>query len=227
MTFSKSSATSGNDLINIMAMLEGQSVITLAKQLNIDIEKSKNGQATLFKKFFANLNVLPKDSNTKIKVIRINPTTNKPWESISLCPIKLKEFELETWEQSHLKKYLSSLLVIPILSTSKISHVSERRVGKSFFWFPDKSDEAMIRSEWEMYQEKVKSGACKTFKTSGGKNVSSLPTSSFTNFIHMRPKAQNGSDFDTDSLGNKIVKQAFWLNSDYIRKIVDKSLSYY
>ena len=33
---------------------------------------------------------------------------------------KLKEFELETWEQSNLKKYLSSILFIPILSTSKI-----------------------------------------------------------------------------------------------------------
>ena len=75
--------------------------VALAKQLNIDIEKSKNGQATLFRKFFANLNLLPKDSNTKIKVIRINPVTNKPWESVSLCPIKLKEFELETWEQSN------------------------------------------------------------------------------------------------------------------------------
>lgn len=227
MSFTKSSTISDNDLINIMTMLEGQSMVALAKQLNIDIEKSKNGQATLFRKFFANLNLLPKDSNTKIKVIRINPVTNKPWESVSLCPIKLKEFELETWEQSNLKKYLSSILFIPILSTSKISHVSERKIGKSFFWFPDKSDESLIRTEWEMYQEKVKTGACKTFKTSSGKNISSLPTSSFTNFIHMRPKAQNGSDFDTDSIGNKIVKQAFWLNSDYIRKIVDKSLSYY
>jgi DNA mismatch repair protein MutH len=64
-------------------------------------------------------------------VIRINPTTNKPWESVSLCPIKLKEFELETWEKSNLKKYLNTLLFIPILSTSKISHVSERKIGKS------------------------------------------------------------------------------------------------
>src|SRR5699024_12051241 len=47
-----------------------------------------------------------------------------------------------------------------------------------------------------------------------------LPKADFNNICHIRPKARNSKDKVALPNGDKIIKQAFWLNNTYIENII-------
>jgi putative type II restriction endonuclease len=91
--------------------------------------------------------------------------------------------------------------------------------------------------EWNLYRNKFENGVnFKIEKQNDGKIIvkNDLPKKSKTKIFHLRPHASkskyviggqeygNGNNGDTDELpnGDKMTKQCFWLNNDYIIKII-------
>jgi DNA mismatch repair protein MutH len=154
------------------------------------------------------------------RVVPVSSKTLAPEEAVSFPTMRLKQFADETWETSQLLSYLSLILFIPTLVRPGADQ-GERRIGRSFFWSPSQSEWNGIRAEWLAYQRQVISGACKTSQVSGGRHASSLAKESETEYIHMRPHGKDGSDFDIDPVGNRIVKQSFWLNKRFIKALLE------
>jgi len=52
-------------------------------------------------------------------------------------------------------------------------------------------------------------------------DAKSLPKASESHVAHVRPKAKDGNDKELTPQGELVVKKCFWLNSNYIAKIVE------
>ena len=46
-----------------------------------------------------------------------------------------------------------------------------------------------------------------------------------TKIIHIRPHGQNSKDRDEDNFGTSVIKQSFWLNKKFVKKLVIDSLN--
>ena len=99
---------------------------------------------------------------------------------------------------------------------------------------PLKDLEGVGKVEWEKYQKQFLKGI--NFEIRENKIKNNLLKSKDTKIFHLRPHAQrpayfidgkrygNGTDGDMDELpnGDKMTKQCFWLNKEYIlSEIVD------
>ncbi len=142
--------------------------------------------------------------------------------------MKLQELIEENWEESTFKEYINKILFVPVYSDNKDSTLEEKHIGKSFFWSPSMEEENSIKKEWEQYKDEVINGQCKVHKViikskKGFKEVSKLAKESETLTIHMRPHGRDSNDRDDDTLGNSIVKQCFWLNKNFIQKLLNEN----
>jgi len=210
---------------------EGKSVAELSEIFEIKIPNGKNQVATIIKKAigFKNVNAKIKEFEQlgiAVKTIKVHPKESMPIEGVSFSTMKLQEFEEESYDASVLKSYLEKILFIPVYHYGK--ELNEKRLGKAFFWVPSKEQEHVIQQEWQMYQKEVQSGRCRVEKVvnkskRGYKEVSQLSKESQTQIIHMRPHARDANDRDSDSHGNSIVKQCFWLNKKFLQKLIQEN----
>jgi len=220
-------------ILSALHLYEGKSIVEFSKIFDIKIPKGKNQIATIIKKAigFKNVNSKIKEFEQLgivIKTIKVRRKDNMPLEDISFPTMKLQEFENEEYESSQFNEYIQKILFIPIYHEK--DNLEEKYLGHSFFWSPSKEEESTIIQEWEDYKNEVLSGACKVVKVinkskKGYKEVSDLSKASQTTVIHMRPHGRDSNDRDTDSLGNSIVKQCFWLNKKFIQKLINNSRS--
>ena len=104
-----------------------------------------------------------------------------------------------------------------------------RLLEKAFFWSPSDKELEIIKKEWSNYQKIVKEGvSIENFPMNtkkGFKEVTSLPNESSTKIIHMRTHARDSNDRDEDYFGNSIVKHSFWLNKQFVNKLIQNSLN--
>ena len=165
-----------------------------------------------------------------VKTINVREKDNKPFEAISFPAMRLNEFVNEKdWSDSILREYLNKILFIPVVKKNKNSKIDEKYLGKSFFWEPSAKEEKIIRNEWLQYKKEVLDGRCKIVKIpaknkKGYIEVSKLSKESQTEIIHMRPHGRDSNDRDEDYLGNSIVKQCFWLNKLFVKKLIEKNI---
>jgi DNA mismatch repair protein MutH len=155
-----------------------------------------------------------------LRVLPVLRKSQKPKEAVSFPTMRLREFVDEEWDESTLLSYLQSILFIPTILADGGTPQSDRIIGTAFFWSPAEQELDEIKSEWLAYQEQVRSGACTTKPDSRDRAVSGLWKESQTMYIHMRPHGRNAADFDRDPLGNRIVKQCFWLNKQLIERLL-------
>ena len=218
-------------ILNSLRKYRGKSILELSEIFDIKIPKGKNQVATIIKKAIGFKNV---NSNIKefeqlgivVKTIKVRKKDDMPLEAVSFPTMKLQEFEKELYEDSVFKEYIQKVLFIPIYSDS--SELSDRYLGNPFFWEPSDEQESIIKQEWQSYQDEVSNGKCKikkvkTNSNKGYKEVSSLSKESQTTTIHMRPHGRDSNDRDSDSLGNSIVKQCFWLNKKFLQKLIKEN----
>jgi len=212
--------------------LSGKSIQTLSEEYDIKIGNGKNRVATLMKKVIGFKSVQSKIKEFEqlgiiIKMVNIRKKDNFPCEAISFPAMKLIEFIDEKWEESALKEMFYKILFIPIYKEKcDVNELEKHIIGKSFFWSPSPVEEAIIKQEWQNYQNEVKNGKCKTTRIiqnskRGYKEVTSLSKESETNIIHIRPHGKNSNDRDIDGFGNTLVKQSFWLNKKFIQQLLN------
>ncbi|HIP12856.1 MAG TPA: hypothetical protein EYG73_09090 [Arcobacter sp.] len=213
---------------------EGKSIQELSNIFSLKIStRSKNQIATIIKKSIGFKSVKStikefEQLGIMVKTIKVRKNNNYPFEAISFQTMKLKELIEENWEESTFKEYINKILFVPVYSENKDSTLGEKYIGKSFFWSPSIEEKSIIEREWNQYKSEVANGQCKVHEVvinskKGFKEVSELSKESETTAIHMRPHGRDSNDRDVDSFGNSIVKQCFWLNKNFIQKLLNEN----
>jgi len=223
-----------NVILKNINKYQGKSIQALSNIFSLNISsRSKNQIATIIKKSIGFKSVKStikefEQLGIMVKTIKVRRNDNYPFEAISFQTMKLQELIEENWKESTFKEYINKILFVPVYSDNKDSTLEEKYIGKSFFWSPSREEENSISKEWEQYKDEVLNGQCKVHKVTvkskkGFKEVSELSKESETLIIHMRPHGRDSNDRDEDSLGNSIVKQCFWLNKNFIQKLLNEN----
>ena len=179
-------------------------------------------------------------ANIKIKTIRVQKD-NTIKESMSFPKFSICDFVNQEFENSYEYEFFESTRFLFVV-------FKENEYGKyvltgSKFWnMPIDELEKTGKIEWDTYKKKFIKGV--NFKIKTDKNgkkiiVNDLPKKKQTQIFHLRPHASksaylingkrygNGTESDMDSLpnGDKMTSQCFWLNNDYVLKIIEDILS--
>lgn len=177
-------------------------------------------------------------ADIKIKTIRLKKN-GVPKESMSFPTMVIKDFVNETFEDSEIYQYFSRLRFLFVVFKEDNDEVY-RLAGAKFWNMPITELETTGREEWEMIRNKFKDGVNFTVGSDkrGQRIYNDLPKIKDSKMFHVRPHTQNsayvingikygkGKDRDMDELpnGDKMTKQCFWLNSNYVANII-KNLS--
>jgi DNA mismatch repair protein MutH len=221
-------------ILDKINLYKDKSLTELSDIFNLKLtNNSKSKEASIVKKAIGFKSVKSKIKEFEqlgiiVKTINVRIKDNKPFEGILFPAMKLKEFEIEKWEESIFKEYINKILFIPIYKEKDKVPLNKKYLGKAFFWSPSLEEKNIINKEWEQYKYEVINGQCKVHKKvikskKGFKEISELTKESGTSIIHMRPHGQNSNDRDEDSIGNSIVKQCFWLNKNFIQKLLNEN----
>lgn len=166
-------------------------------------------------------------ANITCKTIRINEN-NTITESMSFPAFKFKEIVNEEWENSKLRN---------IFNETKYLFVIFKEKQKKFYFYgikfwnmPISILDTDVRQVWNKTVEIIKNGnIIKSQKRlSTGKLIiyNNFPGISENPVAHVRPHALNSLDCyelpvpDVHTGVTKYTKQSFWLNSEFIKKIV-------
>lgn len=156
-----------------------------------------------------------------LKTIQLNEKGN-PKEAMSFAPINYQKIISESWDNCEFRKYLSNVFLIFIYKIINGVNVF-LRVIKWIVPIDDLNGE--IKLVWEDTKKKISEGTIiKEIKDD--KVIMWFLTEKITNICHVRPHGSNGSDVAKLPVKDKLtgyeyaVKQSFWFNHSYLRKIV-------
>ncbi len=190
----------------------------------------KNGRAKEFVK-----------ANIAVKAIRVE-ATGKLRESSPLPTFKFKDIVNENWEDSELYTYLEEQKFLYFVF-QKTGENEEPSIFKGVcLWnmpYTDLTGE--VQAGWQQVKDTlIKGVAFKLEKYGDGQRVrNNLLEKTANGIIHLRPHASksfyrfadgttfgSGTEKDADELpdGRLMVKQSFWLNSDYILNELKKHI---
>jgi DNA mismatch repair protein MutH len=196
--------------------LRGRRIDDVARELGVSISRAKSGLAILVRRA---LGVY--DDRARIKEfehfgveIKTAPVSadGKPYESMSFPRIDHMDIVHDDWDDSDLRSRLERLLIVPVIRDYKTQPKEEHVLGRAFFWSPTSEDISAIQAEWERFVDVIRLG-----------QADRLPTAASTGYIHLRPKGRDGRDVEEAPGGLRVVKRCFWLNSDYVRRIIADS----
>ena len=174
-------------------------------------------------------------ANIVIKTIRVQKN-GKVKESMSFPKIKINEFINQEFENSYEYEFFETTRFLFVVFRENES--GNYFLSGSKFWnMPMDELEGIVKLEWNRYKKKFIDGVSFNIKDlSCGKQIieNDLPKKSDTQIFHLRPHSRksayiingkhygNGSEKDMDLLpnGDKMTHQCFWLNNDYISKII-------
>lgn len=173
-------------------------------------------------------------ANIQIKTIR-RQKNGKVKESMSFPAFNIIEFINEEWEESELySMFMETKFLFVVFDETNDGF----RLSGSMFW---KMTEEMInttlKEEWELAKKIFTDGIILTPTIQRNNKIvvkNNLPTKAETEITHVRPHASlsyyvindmrygSGKLTHTDLLpnGDRMVKQCFWLNNNFIKKII-------
>lgn len=156
-------------------------------------------------------------------------TVNLEWnnllkESISLNVFKYEDIFNEDWENSTLRNYFNTTTFIFVVfkKNGKDGKLEKIKVWK----MPQTILDQGVKETWIYTKDLISKGRIVRYIDNRDRYISYFPTSGDTKFIHVRPHAKNREDAlplpIVDKLTGKTVfmKHSFWLNSNFVRKIV-------
>lgn len=203
-------------------------IATNSKQINKTLVYKILGICTNNAEEFEKANII-------VKTIRVKKN-GKPRESMSFPKIIIKDFVKQNFERSFEYEFFETtrFLLVVFQENENSEYVLK---GSKFWNMPIEDLETVGKREWESYKNKFLLGVnFKIKRQQNGKIVveNDLPKKSETNIFHLRPHANKsaylikgiryseGSGYDMDTLpnGDKMTHQCFWINSDYIAKII-------
>jgi DNA mismatch repair protein MutH len=165
-----------------------------------------------------------------VKTVPIKTSDNSLFESISFPKFLIREFTNENWDESTFSNYINRILFVPVSREKKKGvDIKDRVLEKPFFWSPSTSQLKLIIDEWEIYKTQASEKLViyeKPWDNKKGyvEQITNLSNEKETKIIHIRPHAQNSKDRDVDNFGTSVIKQSFWLNKKFVKKLVIDSL---
>ncbi len=174
-------------------------------------------------------------ANIVIKTIRVKKN-GVPRESMSFPSFKIRDFIKQDFENSKEYNYFQETRFLFVVFKENNKGVYTLK-GARFWNMPMSELESTFKCEWEAYKNKFVEGVNFTMLHNKNNDIimkNDLPKKKETQILHLRPhssksayvingkKYGNGTDKDMDILpnGDKMTKQCFWLNNDYIAEII-------
>ncbi|MGF3073320.1 Sau3AI family type II restriction endonuclease [Facklamia sp. P13069] len=167
-------------------------------------------------------------ANVQVKVIRVEEN-NRIKESMSFPAFEILDLINQKWENSYINKYFGKTRFLFVIFQKSNGNYFLK--GAKFWNMPIKDLEGDLKEEWERSVKTFKEGVKFEIKDSSSPIKNNLPKMSDTNILHVRPHARKAAylingikygkgkiDTDTDLLpdGNRMTKQCFWLNNNYV-----------
>ena len=176
-------------------------------------------------------------ANIQIKTIRVKKD-GKLREHMSFPNFVIKDFIDEDWDNSEIYELFSQTKFMFVVFKEN-EDGEDILQGAKFWTMPVKDLENEGKKEWKMFQEKFLDGINFRVKenTKGGYIVDNdIPTAKDTVIFHVRlhssqtayiidgVKYGKGSESNMDTLsnGDKMTKQCFWLNKDYVKEQIEE-----
>ena len=174
-------------------------------------------------------------ANVVVKSIRVEED-NTIKESMSFPVIDFLALADETWESSYLFNYFTETRFLLVIYKR---HDDEYKFINAKFWNMSQDDLETVRKGWTAIRDRIRDGV--NFRIVGDKVYNDIPGMKDNSIIHMRPhtalsayKLRNGfakGNIEKDGCqlpdGQWMTKQCFWLNSDYILKLIADDLEEY
>jgi hypothetical protein len=189
---------------------EGLECREIEKILNISILPSKSYRANLANKIMQAIpSVEELYANYNVKTIFLKHN-GKPQESMALPPFKYMDIIEQCWETCDLKTTLEKRFFFVIFKEN--DDTSDIFLG-TLFWTMPPEDLNEARGGWELTKYNITN-----------KIMDEFPSIKSSSVLHVRPHAKNKDDVLPAPDGNSYVKRGFWLNQNYISKIIERNM---
>ncbi|MFA6680300.1 MAG: Sau3AI family type II restriction endonuclease [Candidatus Methanomethylophilaceae archaeon] len=142
-----------------------------------------------------------------MKTIRLRPD-GTPKESMSFPYFKYEDIIEGTWDESDFHEVLDKKFLFVIY---QIDNNEDVYFKTAKFWSMPVKDMVLAEEMWLDTQKRLRGG-----------NYDSLPRSSENKVAHVRPHAKNKADTYVGLNGHEYEKKSFWLNSSYLKEVIDK-----
>lgn len=204
-----------------------QRIESLKKQFNIE-SKAKSINAQVISKIMGVSNIAKSDeflkANIKIKTTQ-QTTIGIIKESMSFPAFEYKAIVNETWDDSELRDmFLTTKWLFVVFQKNDTDIILKR----AFFWsMPEETLETEVKDLWVDTVEKIRNGSIYNFTNNRGQRITHFLGSKDTKVAHVRPHGINKNDtfplpVPDQKLGvSEYTKSCFWLNSKYIKEIVE------
>jgi DNA mismatch repair protein MutH len=155
-------------------------------------------------------------SNIQIKTVQLK-SNGTPKESMSFPVFSFSSIKDESWDDididdNHFRNHISKRFLFVVFQCHSDCKGGDHRVFKRVkFWNMPFDDIEVVKRGWE--------------RTKGAVVVSDpnlFPKLRDRQIMHVRPKGKDGSDTDMLPNGTRTTKRCFWLNADYIGRILTK-----
>ncbi len=147
-----------------------------------------------------------------VRTIRVDPATCLPHEDVSFPAFDPLDLVEQEWESSDLLDAVSSIYFM-VFAAEPGQRVVDARLLGGFFWRPDTMHLTVMGREWDALK-----GA---FAVS---EPEERPQASETEVLHVRPHARNRRDTLPLPSGRPYVRSSFWLNRDFVGRLVEAHL---
>lgn len=139
--------------------------------------------------------------------------TGKPLETTYVSITPLTNLHGVTWQNSVVKKKLSHVLWLPILSERDLAP-TDRIIGNGFLWKPSEQEEALLKKDWEELTEMIALG-----------NIEQV-NGHFGQVLQLRPKAANSKAL-TQAIGPNgseimTLPRGYYLKTEFTKQILAK-----
>jgi len=149
------------------------------------------------------------NADIELKTITLEANRDFVVESMSFPYIRFVDIVNQEWEESDWYKLLSAKFFFVVFRKSSDDKKQHMKLEKVFFWNMPHSDLEVTEELWIDTKQKVKSGDYNNFITTKKHDI-----------CHVRPHGTKGQTVLTPQ-GIRVQPKCFWLNNDYILKIVE------
>lgn len=167
-------------------------------------------------------------ANIHVKTVRLEPN-GIPKEHMSFKNIDFTEWANEDWDESWLKNHFAEtkFLLVVFQYKETLQQNPNRHLyfnGVKLWNMPVKEIDGRLKEFWLHVQSLINNGVELTPVQQKTKVIvrNNLPKPGHNGLCHIRPKARDGNDKTTLPDGQRITRQAFWLDNEYIAKLANK-----
>jgi DNA mismatch repair protein MutH len=181
----------------------------ISQKLNFKISKAKNKLNLLSKAILGVSNKKIEEfekADIQMKTIKLEYSGSLK-ESMSFAQIQYKEIIHEEWEDSYWFNSLTKRFFFVIFQKNEIGELVFK---KAMFWTMPNKDLEVAKLFWEDTKTKIIKNDFNHFIKIADNKI-----------CHVRPKGKNSLDLMETIIGSKEKKKCYWLNSSYIKQIIN------